>query len=154
MAIAEGCLHYLLYLYEKLPLIKDLVDQHPLSRIGDVALPLYYAASIGLLQVIENIMPQIIDVNAQGGYYGNALQAASEGGQEKVVQILLNAGADVNAQGGLYGNALQAASERGHEKVVEILLNAGADVKAEGGNHVRKIGHALSVDATTKHVEE
>lgn len=32
MAIAEGCLHYLLYLYEKLSLTKDLIDQHPLSR--------------------------------------------------------------------------------------------------------------------------
>lgn len=32
MAIAEGCLHYLLYLYESLPLTRDLVKQHPLSR--------------------------------------------------------------------------------------------------------------------------
>ncbi len=32
IAMAEGCLHYLLYLYENLPLTKDLVDQHPLSR--------------------------------------------------------------------------------------------------------------------------
>jgi hypothetical protein len=30
------------------------------------------------------------DVNAQGGYYGNALQAASIRGHEKVVQILLD----------------------------------------------------------------
>jgi hypothetical protein len=29
------------------------------------------------------------DVNAQGGIYGNALLAASEGGHEKVVQLLL-----------------------------------------------------------------
>ncbi len=28
------------------------------------------------------------DVNAQGGHYGNALYAASEGGHEKVVQML------------------------------------------------------------------
>ena len=111
MAMTEGCLHYLLYLYENLPLTKDLVDQYALSRYAaeywwqhaqainhtlkstvislarkllmnkdagvlpwiqlynvdsprqgidlwltmkDVAQPLYYAASIGLLQVIEN----------------------------------------------------------------------------------------------------
>jgi hypothetical protein len=42
---------------------------------------------------------------AQGGRYGNALQAASAGGYEKAVQTLLAAGADVNAQGGEYGNA-------------------------------------------------
>jgi len=34
------------------------------------------------------------DVNAQGGRYGNALQAALEGGHEKVAQVLMNAGAD------------------------------------------------------------
>jgi ankyrin repeat protein len=33
------------------------------------------------------------DINAQGGRYGNALQAASEGGQEQVVKMLLGAGA-------------------------------------------------------------
>ena len=46
------------------------------------------------------------EVNAQGGWYGNALQAASEGGHEKVIQMLLDKGAEVNIQGGEYGNAL------------------------------------------------
>ena len=51
-------------------------------------------------------------VNGQGGLYGNALQAASFRGHDKVVEQLLIKGADVNAQGGQYGNALQAASYR------------------------------------------
>ncbi len=38
------------------------------------------------------------EVNAQGGEYGNALQAASSGGHEKVVQTLLNKGAEVKTQ--------------------------------------------------------
>jgi hypothetical protein len=33
------------------------------------------------------------EVNAHGGQYGNALQAASAGGHEQVVKMLLNAGA-------------------------------------------------------------
>jgi ankyrin repeat protein len=36
-------------------------------------------------------------VNAQGGQYGNALQAASLYGDETVVRLLLDKGADVNA---------------------------------------------------------
>lgn len=64
------------------------------------------------------------------GYYGNALQAASEGGHEKVVQMLLDAKADINAEGGHYSNALQAALEEGHEKVVQMLKGAGAVVNA------------------------
>lgn len=48
------------------------------------------------------------NVNAEGGKYGNALQAASSGGHKNVVTMLLDKGADVNAQGGLFSNALQA----------------------------------------------
>jgi hypothetical protein len=32
------------------------------------------------------------DVNAQGGHYGNALQAASDGGHDSVVTLLLEKG--------------------------------------------------------------
>ena len=75
---------------------------------------------------------QDADINALGGEYDNTLQAASEGGHEQVVQMLLDKGADVNAQGGRYGNALQAASFEGHNQVVQILLDKGADVNAQG----------------------
>jgi hypothetical protein len=39
----------------------------------------------------------VVDVNTEGGEYGNALYAASEGGFEKVVQMLLDENADANA---------------------------------------------------------
>jgi ankyrin repeat protein len=70
-------------------------------------------------------------VNAQGGGYGNALQAASHTGHEAVVKLLLDKGANVNAQGGRYGNALQAASHTGHEAVVKLLLENGADSESK-----------------------
>ena len=68
-------------------------------------------------------------MNARGGHYSNALQAASMRGHEKVVKMLGERGVDVNAQGGEYGNALQAASYRGHEKVVMMLIEGEGDIK-------------------------
>jgi ankyrin repeat protein len=65
--------------------------------------------------------------------YGTVLHAASFGGHNFIVQMLLKKGADVNAQGGWFGNALQAASERGHDQVVQMLLEKGANVNAQSG---------------------
>jgi hypothetical protein len=46
--------------------------------------PLYYAACFGMSKVVEEILQQSVDVNVQGGNYGNALQAALVGGDVKV----------------------------------------------------------------------
>jgi len=55
--------------------------------------PLYYAALYGLREVTSLLLDKGADVNAQGGYYGNALQAASLGGHEAVVRLLVDKGA-------------------------------------------------------------
>jgi Ankyrin repeats (3 copies) len=71
---------------------------------------LYYAALMGFVEACEYIVKMGSDINAQGGYYGNALRAASFRGYESVVRLLLDGGMDVNAQCGHYGSALHAAS--------------------------------------------
>ncbi|PZC88995.1 multiple ankyrin repeat protein single kh domain protein, partial [Pyrenophora tritici-repentis] len=109
------------------------------KSLYSVPMPLYYAANLGLGTITRLLLEQGADVNAQGGVYGNALQAASAGGHEQVVKMLLDKGADVNAQGGEYGNALQAASAKGQEQVVKMLLDKGANVNAQGGEY----GNAL-----------
>ncbi|KAH8598616.1 ankyrin repeat-containing domain protein [Bisporella sp. PMI_857] len=102
------------------------------DRLGIVP-GLYYASLVGLSRCVERLIGDDADVNAQGGRFGNALQAASLKGYQKIVQMLLDAGVDVNAQNGEFGNALQAASLEGHRKIVQMLLAAGADVNAQGG---------------------
>jgi hypothetical protein len=100
---------------------------------------LMVACFFGHVAVAKRSLEDGADVNAQGGHYGNALQAASYGGHEQIVRLLLKKGADVNAQGGHYGNALYAASYRGHEQVVRLLVEKGADVNAQCGHY----GNAL-----------
>jgi ankyrin repeat protein len=107
--------------------------------LDSIPMPLYYAALLGFSTIIRLLLDKSADVNAQGGFFGNALQAASERGHEQVVKMLLNKGAEVNAQGGFFGNALQAASGRGHEQVVKMLLNKGAEVNAQGGLFVNAL---------------
>ncbi|RAR05617.1 HET-domain-containing protein [Stemphylium lycopersici] len=109
---------------------------------NSILLPLYYAALLGISTVTRLLLDHGAEVNAQGGQYGNALQAASSGGHEQIaassggheqiVKALLDYGAKVNAQGGVYGNALQAASSRGHKQIVKALLHAGAHQYQEG----------------------
>ena len=115
--------------------------------ISTAASPLYYASREGLFQPLTLLLLETgADVNAQGGYYGNALQVASYGGHEAIAALLLEKGADVNAQGGWYGNALQAASAKGHEAIVALLLEKGADVNAQGGEHNKALEAALRRD--------
>ena len=99
------------------------------------ASPLYYISLSGLRRVAEMLLERKVDVNAQGGVYGTALQAASAKGHKAIVQMLLNKGADVNIniQGKSYGTALMAASAEGYRDIVLMLLDKGADVHAQGG---------------------
>ncbi|KAL2157745.1 hypothetical protein VTH06DRAFT_5013 [Thermothelomyces fergusii] len=67
-----------------------------------------------------------IDVNAEGGIYGTALQASAAAGDCLSVEQLLRRGADVNLRCGKYGSALNAAIIKGYWHIVEVLLDAGA----------------------------
>ncbi|KAF8249183.1 hypothetical protein K440DRAFT_660436 [Wilcoxina mikolae CBS 423.85] len=103
--------------------------------------PLQVASSLGLTTFVEELLAHGADINAQGGYYGNALQAAARGGHEAVVaagrgheavvRLLVDRGAHVNARGGKFGNALQAAAGGGHEAVVRLLVDRGAEMHAQ-----------------------
>ena len=112
----------------------------------------YYAALLRLPVVVSSLLGNGADVNAQGGRYGSALQAASFGGNAETVKLLLDKGADISAQGGEYGSALQAASARGRTKTVKLLLDKGADISAQGGEYGSAL-QAASARGRTKTVK-
>ena len=102
---------------------------------------LYYTCLVGLVGPARHFISRGANVNARGGIYGYALQAASQGGFQEIVTLLLAKGADVNAQGGRYGNALRAATEGGHREIAKLLLAKGADINEPGD----KNGTALQI---------
>ncbi|GAB1316569.1 Ankryin repeat protein (Fragment) [Madurella fahalii] len=110
---------------------------------------LYFASQGGLVAAAIVLLEAGADINAQGGVYGNALQAASNRGHKEIVQLLLDKGADVNAQSGFLGNALYAASDRGYKEIVQLLLDKGADINAQGGVY----GNALYAASAGGHKE-
>ncbi|PLB48774.1 Pfs, NACHT and ankyrin domain protein, partial [Aspergillus steynii IBT 23096] len=104
---------------------------------------LYYTCLNGLFAPAGDLISKGADINAQGGEYGNALQAASLKGYQDIVRLLLDKGADINAQGGFYGNALHAASLEGYQEIVGLLLDKGADINAQGGRYSNALQAAL-----------
>ncbi|KDR77836.1 hypothetical protein GALMADRAFT_65679, partial [Galerina marginata CBS 339.88] len=46
--------------------------------------------------IVKVLLENGAEVNAQGGFYGNALQVASYGGHKGIVKMLLENGAEVN----------------------------------------------------------
>lgn len=85
------------------------------------------------------------DLDAQGGFFGTALQAAAKAGNLEGVEMLLTRGVDVNLRCGEYGGALSAArsadrhyclkcygfkrlsqAEYGCKDIIQVLLDAGA----------------------------
>ncbi|KAJ4286967.1 hypothetical protein N0V90_012847 [Kalmusia sp. IMI 367209] len=122
-------------------------DRETIYEAQDHAPPLYYASIGNLVVTVRLLLERGANVHARGGYYGNALQAASVRGHEAIVKQLIQNSANVNAQGGQYGNALQAASAKGHEAIVKLLIENDADVNAQGGEY----GNALQAASIEGH---
>lgn len=74
--------------------------------------------------MVQILLEKGADVNAGGKISDGALHAASYGGHEKIVELLLKKGGNISARD--FDNALQAASQRRHEKIVELLKNEEA----------------------------
>ncbi|OBT73411.1 hypothetical protein VF21_08109 [Pseudogymnoascus sp. 05NY08] len=93
----------------------------------------YYPALWGLHVLLERLLIDDADVDIQGGYYGQALQAAAINQNHQCFKLLLDNGADIHAQGGYFGNALQASAFVGCEDMVKALVDRNCRVNTKGG---------------------
>jgi ankyrin repeat protein len=126
---------------------KDTTPDFSDSMEGTV--DLYISALRAAELRVQMLLDYGADVNASGGIYDNALQAAALGEYDSmsdgVLGMLLNRGANVNKKGGKYGTALQAAAAVGNAKNVQSLLDHGAEVNAEGGEYGTALQAACSL---------
>jgi ankyrin repeat protein len=87
-----------------------------------------------------------VNINANGGHYGTALQAAVKSQSRELVRLLLDHGADPNIIGGEFGTTLHAAVVCGRVDLCSMLIDANADLNAVSGGDT-----ALHLAARNKH---
>jgi ankyrin repeat protein len=93
--------------------------------------PLQSASLQAHVDVVKLFLTKGAKVNDRGGTFGTALQSASYGSYENIVNMLIKASADVNSDipTGRHSCPLQAAAVSGKQGVVRALLDHGAKSK-------------------------
>ena len=91
--------------------------------------PLYYAALCGLPSLAERlIVKRPMDVNARGGHYVTAIQAALYKRHLSIVRVLMEHGVDVNLRDDEGMSLLHLAAQIGDPEAVSLLMSRGTDV--------------------------
>ncbi|KAJ7874014.1 ankyrin repeat domain-containing protein [Mycena olivaceomarginata] len=78
--------------------IVRLLLPHPNTRVTEGNRVLHDVSIAGEIEVVKMLLKKGANLNAPGGEYGTALQAASQQGKLEIVQLLLRKGADKNIQ--------------------------------------------------------
>ncbi|KAJ6178148.1 hypothetical protein N7519_008609 [Penicillium mononematosum] len=97
--------------------------------------PLYHACLEDQVEVVSLLLKHGANVNAEGGYYGCALQAATSRGSLEIMKMLIDHGAAVDGHTGNFGSALIVAIKEGHLNLVKLLLDKGANVNLQGSSY-------------------
>ncbi|KAJ7274605.1 ankyrin repeat-containing domain protein [Mycena rebaudengoi] len=100
-------------------------------------------------EIVQMLLQKGAHINAKGGEYGSALQAASKAGHVEIACILLENGADVHALGGKFGTALSAAVAHNHMDMICLLLDNGADINSSDAMY----GSALQTACNRGHTK-
>jgi outer membrane protein assembly factor BamB len=108
---------------------------------------LWAAAKKGQADVVEELLSNGVDVDAETEYGVTALQYAAAKGHLEVVRVLIAHEADVNHKDRFYGiAAISWAAGKQHWKVITSLLEAGA----EGGDDVLQAAAAAGEVETVR----
>ena len=130
-----------------LPVVKWLVERgacmtHDAGAWNSMAL----AASEGRFDVVNYLLSKGLDPCRRNNQDFNALQVATNSGEDRIVELLLQHGrCDINDKSNCWGNtALYIACRGGYHRCVELLLAYGADpqLPSENGRSPLYVCHA------------
>ncbi|KAL4737689.1 Pfs, NACHT and ankyrin domain protein [Aspergillus similis] len=94
---------------------------------------LYYACLGGLVEPAKDLISKGADVNARGGVYGTALQAASYGGPPKYYQFVLGQGSRCQRAGRLLRHCSPGCLEGRPPRYYQTALRQGSRGNTQGG---------------------
>jgi len=95
------------------------------------AVPLYYAARLGLYDLAEYLIAGHPEhANALGGYARTPMHAAASGGHTKILSLLIEHGVDVECRDHGGNTALHLTSRNAELEAGQFLLDCGADINA------------------------
>ena len=98
------------------------------------AVPLYYAAMLGLRDLAEHLIAEHPEqVNAMGGREATPMHVAASAGHFNILSLLFEHGADLEGRGRHDMTSLHRASMSGQVEAGETLLDRGADINARDG---------------------
>ena len=107
-------------------LLEKSTCSYPLGLRRDIML---LAANYGCLPLVEMMLNQGVNANAEGNCHDRALEIAVYYGRTTVVSLLLDRGANLDYQGSGY-DAITGATFSGNKDLVRILLDRGADINS------------------------
>ena len=88
--------------------------------------PLHVAATHGYFELVDLLLKNGADPNAETWSHQTPLQMAAMNGKKDVVNLLLKNKANVNAKDKFNDTALSLAQERNQNEIVQILKDHGA----------------------------
>lgn len=100
------------------------------ARNKDKRTPLSEAASRGNLPIVKLLLESEADAENKD-FEGSALEAAINGRNAAIIQLLFHSGSNVNRKGAFCSDALQAAAYNTSAEVVSKLLDKGTEVNAQ-----------------------
>jgi ankyrin repeat protein len=111
------------------------------------AVPLYYAARLGFVDLAEHLIALHPEhVSAMGGSQVTPLHAAARAGHADILSLLIRHGADVNGRGYIDKTPLCSAAQEARLEAGQFLLNHGANIDARDEANDTALIYAIIFD--------